>query len=239
MFSSDLYPGKQRVRVKQRKRERGWVNNLVHLRISGNSKPHLRNVPSRKSLSYLVRILLETSSERSWEGKDTAEGGDLSGGFTFARQLTTGHLWPSYFIQSHSAHLPPPLPPYWKRKHAWNHGSLFSREQEREEEKWRIRPLIPNGSSLLMKQFRSGHSVGFCQVAQAGSVLINNIGWSFQDYANGSGAQLEAGRKETKGLALTFHMQSHARVSAAGPLDRKHHRFPQAGRRIIAQKQAH
>lgn len=90
-----------------------------------------------------------------------------------------------------------------------------------------------------MKQFRSGHSVGFCQVAQAGSVLINNIGWSFQDYANGSGAQLEAGRKETKGLALTFHMQSHARVSAAGPLDRKHQHFPQAGCRIIAQKQAH
>lgn len=90
-----------------------------------------------------------------------------------------------------------------------------------------------------MKQFRSGHSVGFCQVAQAGSVLINNIGQSIQDYANGSAAQLEAGRKETKGLALTFHMQSHARVNAAGPLDRKHQRFPQAGCRIIAQKQAH
>lgn len=90
-----------------------------------------------------------------------------------------------------------------------------------------------------MKQFRSGHSVGFCQVAQAGSVLINNIGRSFQDYANGSGAQLEAGRKETKGSALTFHMQSHARVSAVGPLDRKHQRFPEAGCRIIAQKQAH
>lgn len=90
-----------------------------------------------------------------------------------------------------------------------------------------------------MKQFRSGHSVGFCQVAQAGSVLINNIGWSIQDYANGSGAQLETGRKETKGLALTFHMQSRVRVSAAGPLDRKHQRFPQAGCRIIAQKQAH
>lgn len=90
-----------------------------------------------------------------------------------------------------------------------------------------------------MKQFRSSHSVGFCQVAQAGSVLINNIGWSIHDYANGSGAQLEAGRKETKGSALTFHMQSHARVNAAGPLDRKHQRFPQAGRRIILQKQAH
>lgn len=76
-------------------------------------------------------------------------------------------------------------------------------------------------------------------MAQAGSVLINNIGWSIQDYANGSEAQLETGRKETKGLALTFHMQSRARVSAAGPLDRKRRRFPQAGCRIIAQKQAH
>lgn len=76
-------------------------------------------------------------------------------------------------------------------------------------------------------------------MAQAGSVLINNIGWSIQDYANGSGAQLETGRKETKGLALTFHMQSRVRVSAAGPLDRKRQRFPQAGCRIIAQKQAH
>lgn len=77
-----------------------------------------------------------------------------------------------------------------------------------------------------MKQFRLGHSVGFCQVAQAGSVLINNFGWSFQYYANSAGAQLEAGRKETKGLALTFHMQSHARVSAAGPLDRETPVFP-------------
>lgn len=76
-------------------------------------------------------------------------------------------------------------------------------------------------------------------MAQAGSVLINNFGWSFQYYANGAGAQLEAGRKETKGLALTFHMQSRARVSAAGPLDRKHQCFPQAGCRIIAKKQAH
>lgn len=67
-----------------------------------------------------------------------------------------------------------------------------------------------------MKQFRSGHSVGFGQVAQAGSVLINNIGWSIQDYANGPGAQLEAGRKETKGSALTFHMQSHARGQRCG-----------------------
>lgn len=90
-----------------------------------------------------------------------------------------------------------------------------------------------------MKQFRSGHSVGFCQVAQAGSVLINNIGWSIQDYANGWRAQLEAERMETKGWVLTFHMQSHMRVSAAGPLDRKHQRFPKAGRQIIAQKQAH
>lgn len=87
-----------------------------------------------------------------------------------------------------------------------------------------------------MKQFRSGHSVGFGQVAQAGSVLINNTGWSIQSYANG---KLEAGRGETKGLALAFHMQSHARVSAVGPLDRKHRRFPQAGSHIIAQKQAH
>lgn len=111
----------------------------------------------------------------------------------------------------------------------------FSREQG--EQKWRIRPLIRNGSSLLMKQFRSGHSVGFCQVAQAGSVLINNIARPIQGYANGRGAQLEAGRKDTK--VLTFHMQSHARVSTAGPLDRKHQRFPEAGCRIIAQKQAH
>lgn len=80
-----------------------------------------------------------------------------------------------------------------------------------------------------MKQFRSGHSVGFCQVAQAGSVLINNIGQSIQDYVNGLAAKLEAGRKETKGLVFTFLMQNHARVNAAGPLDRKHQRFPQAG----------
>lgn len=40
--------------------------------------------------------------------------------------------------------------------------------------------------------------MGFCQVAQAGSVLINNIGWSIQDYANGRGAQLEAGEKRQK-----------------------------------------
>lgn len=53
------------------------------------------------------------------------------------------------------------------------------------------------------------------------------------------GAQLDAGRKETKGPVLTFHMQNHVRVSAAGPLDRKHQHFPEAGRRIIAQKQAH
>lgn len=39
--------------------------------------------------------------------------------------------------------------------------------------------------------------------------------------------------------ALGFHMQSRARVSAAGPLDRKRRRFPRAGRRIMAQKQAH
>lgn len=52
-------------------------------------------------------------------------------------------------------------------------------------------------------------------------------------------AQLEPGRKGTKGLVLTFHMQSHARVNAAGPLDRKHQRFPQSGCQIIAQKQAH
>lgn len=53
------------------------------------------------------------------------------------------------------------------------------------------------------------------------------------------GSQLEAERKETKGPALTFHMQNHARVSAAGPLDRKHQWFPEADRQIIAQKQAH
>lgn len=90
-----------------------------------------------------------------------------------------------------------------------------------------------------MKQFRSGHSVGFCQVAQTGSVLINNIGWSIHSYANVWGAQLETGRIETKDLVLTFHMQSHMRVSAAGPLDRKHQHFPEAACQIIVQKQAH
>lgn len=76
-------------------------------------------------------------------------------------------------------------------------------------------------------------------MAQAGSVLINNIGWSIHGYANVWGAQLETERKETIDLVLTFHMQSHMRVSAAGPLDRKHQYFPKAARQIIAQKQAH
>lgn len=80
----------------------------------------------------------------------------------------------------------------------------------------------------------------------AGSVLINNIGRSFQTDANGArggtgaGGELEAERKgDKRAPALAFHMQSRARVSAAGPLDRKRRRFPRAGRRIMAQKQAH
>lgn len=76
-------------------------------------------------------------------------------------------------------------------------------------------------------------------MTQAGSVLINNIGQSIQDYVNGPGSSARAWEKGDKGLVLTFHMQSHARVNAAGPLDRKHQRFPQAGCRIIAQKQPH
>lgn len=114
--------------------------------------------------------------------------------------------------------------------------TTFAKGREGDEDKSRMQPLIP---SLLMKQFRSGHSVGVCQVAQAGSVLINNIGWSIHGYANVWGAQLESGRIETKDLVLTFHMQSHMRVSAARPLDRKHQHFPEAARQIIAQKQAH
>ena len=51
-----------------------------------------------------------------------------------------------------------------------------------------------------MKQFRSSHSVGFCQVAQAGSVLINNIGWSIHDYANGSGGSARGWEKGDKRL---------------------------------------
>lgn len=89
---------------KERSASESTIASTVHLKVSGNSKPHLRSVPSRKSSGYLVRILLETSSEWSREGEDAAEGGDLSGGFTFARQLTTGHLWPCYSIQSHSTH---------------------------------------------------------------------------------------------------------------------------------------
>lgn len=116
---------------------------------------------------------------------------------------------------------------------------MFAKVQEGDEDKSRIQPLIPNGSSLLMKQFRSNHSVGFCQVAQTSTVLINNIGWSIHGYANVRGAQLETGRIETKDLVLTFNMQSHMRVSTAGPLDRKHQHFPEAARQIIAQKQAH
>lgn len=121
--------------------------------------------------------------------------------------------------------------------------SSFSPPSECWKKKSCIKPRlsVENKAShshvLLMKQFRSGLSVGFCQVARAGSVLINNIRRPIQAYANGLG--LETGRKDTKGLALTFHMQSRARVSAAQPLDRKHQRFPQARRRIIAQKQAH
>lgn len=76
----------------------------------------------------------------------------------------------------------------------------FHEKQDGDEKEQRIRPLIPNGSSLLMKQFRSGHSVGFCQVAQAGSVLINNIGWSIQDYANGSGGSARGWEKGDKRL---------------------------------------
>lgn len=49
-----------------------------------------------------------------------------------------------------------------------------------------------------MKQFRSSHSVGFCQVAQAGSVLINNIGRSIHNYANGSGVSARGWEKGDK-----------------------------------------
>lgn len=81
----------------------------------------------------------------------------------------------------------------------------------------------------------------------AGSVLINNIGRSFQTHANGvRGCRVDGGRRggawekgDKRVPALAFHMQSRARVSAAGPLDRKRRRFPRAGRRIMAQKQAH
>lgn len=67
---------KQRER-KSKKTEKERMQARQQFGASENSKPHLRDVPSRKSLTYLVRILLETSYERSQGGKDWEEGGDF------------------------------------------------------------------------------------------------------------------------------------------------------------------
>lgn len=123
------------------------------------------------------------------------------GWFTYEKQLVIGQLWPSYFLQSHSAHNPPALPPLsplHQQRKLHKTSVLHFYMNKSDMKKWRIRPLISNGFSLLMKHFRSGHSVGFCQVTQTGSVLINNIGQSIQDYVNGPGSSARAWEKGNK-----------------------------------------
>lgn len=103
----------------------------------------------------------------------------VRGGFTSARPLTTGHPCSSCVLAA-----PLEMPK----------NILFSSRA--------VENKIPNGSSLLMKQFRSGRSVGFRQVAQPGSVLINNIGRPIQDYANGLGQR--RGERRQKACLLHF-----------------------------------